>query len=354
MHKRFTSVLPFLPALLVAQAPIRLGNTECDWQRRADAVWGTRVRAFSTQYNTSTWSAQMALGRPDVWPQYGDRHGAWAPRSSSSPSDFLEVMFPAPVLAAELWVFETNGTGAVYAVGAINPDGSLVPLSVATPERMSPAVSQIVVPVEPARMVAGIRVAVSSEAADTYGEVDAVAAVPERACSAGRAFDPAASAMRLPPSAVDTMGFAGVVWANAVAGRTSEGDRDRTAAQALGRPNVFPRHADLPGAWSPESDRSRLEHVVLRFPPTSAREILIYETYGVGGVWMVEDMSSGRPAALWADAPRPLSPGEARQLRIVLPKARTISALRVVTSPRAIEAYPMIDAVGLVPAGGTK
>jgi len=352
MHKRIAIIMLFLPAVLRAQAPFRLAAGACDWERRTDVVWASRVRGFSSQYNTSTWSATMALGRPDVWPRYGDIHGAWAPRSGSSPTDFLEVMFPAPVQASELWVFETNGTGAVYAVAAINPDGSVAPLAVATPERLPRAATQIVVPVEPARLVAGVRIGVSSGAADDYGEVDAVAAVAARACSGSGEFSAAASAMRLPPSAVPDPAPAGVVWARSVAERSSEdGSRERAAVQALGVPNVFPRYGDVPGAWAPSSSDSRLESVVLRFAPTSTREILVYETYGVGGVWMVEDMSTGRPVAIWADAPGPVTPVEARQLRIVLPRPRTISVLRVVSSPRAVEAYPMVDAVGLVPAG---
>jgi len=351
MHKRIAVLALFLPSLLPAQAPFRLVAGGCDWERRTDVVWAARVRGFSTQYNTSTWSAMQALGRPDVWPRYGDLHGAWAPRSGSSPTDFLEVMFPAPVQTAELWVFETNGTGAVYAVSAINPDGSVAPLAVASPERLPRAATQIVVPVEPARLVAGVRIGVSSGAADDYGEIDAAGAVPARVCGGSGEFSAAASGMRLPPGAVGDSAPAGVVWARSVAERSSE-DRssDRAAQQAVGPPNVFPRYADMPGAWAPASDESRQEFVVLRFPPTPTREILIYETYGVGGVWMVEDMSTGRPVAIWADAPAPVAPGEARQLRIVLPRPRTISALRVVSSPRAVNGFPMIDAVGLVPA----
>ena len=351
MHWRVVTLALLLPAVLPAQTPIRLPPGGCAWEARTDAVWGASVRGFSSQYNTSSWAATQALGTPNVWPRYGDLTGAWAPSSAANLADYLEIMFPQPVTANEVWVFETNGAGGVYAVGAINPDGSVAPLAVATPERLPRAATQIVVPVEPARLVAGVRIGVSSGAADDYGEVDAVAAVPARACSGSGEFSAAASAMRLPPSAVPDPAPAGVVWARDVAERSSEGDaRDRAAVQALGAPNVFPRYADMPGAWAPSSSDSRLESVVLRFPPTAAREILVYETYGVGGVWMVQDMSTGRPVAIWADAPGPVTPVEARQLRIVLPRPRTISALRVVSSPRVVDAYPMVDAVGLVPA----
>jgi hypothetical protein len=64
----------------------------------------------------------------------------------------------------------------------------------------------------------------------------------------------------------------------------------------------------------------------------------------------VEDLTSGSPVAVWADAPTRVGPGEPRVLRIVLPQPRTISALRVVSAPRAVQAYPEVDAEGLVPA----
>jgi hypothetical protein len=168
--------------------------------------------------------------------------------------------------------------------------------------------------VEPARVIAGVRVALSSSAADTYGEIDAVGAL--------------ASWMRLPPSAAGEPTVTGAVWAREVVRRSSQDSRDRAATQALGAPNVYPRYGDLPGAWAPSSNDAKVESIELRFPPTATREIHVYETYGVGGVWMVEDLTSGSPVAVWADAPTRVGPGEPRVLRIVLPQPRTIAMLR--------------------------
>jgi len=338
------------PGLLAAQAPLRVSAGGCDWQRRSDAVWASAVRGFSSQYNTSTWAASQALGQPDVWPSYGDLPGAWAPSSASNLADFLEVLFPQPVTAAELWVFETNGAGGVYAVAAINLDGSTTPLAVSTPAQLATRAQQIVVPVEPARQMLGVRIATSSAVADTYGEVDAVAALPARACSAGP-FTPAAVGLRFAPSALPAMTPPGAVWAGGVRRFTSQFNASGWAAtQVLGEPNVFPRHGDLTGTWAPSSTNAILDYLVLDFPATWTQEIWVYETYGVGGLWLVEDMTGGSPVALWADAPAPVSTTEARLLRIVLPAPRQISALRVVTSPRAVQRYTELDAVALVPA----
>ncbi len=349
--KPLAALALLVPGLLAAQAPLRVSAGGCDWQSRSDAVWGSSVRSFSSQYNTSSWAASQALGPPNVWPRYGDLVGAWAPSSPSNLADFIEVMFPQPVLASELWVFETNGAGGVYAVAAINLDGSTTPLAVSTPARLADQAQQIVVPVEPARTVLGVRIATSSAVADTYGEVDAVAALPTRACSAGP-FTPAAVGLRFAPSALPAMTPPGAVWAGGVRRFTTQYSTSGWAAtQALGEPNVFPRHGDLTGTWAPSSTSAILDFLVLEFPPTWTQEIWVYETYGVGGLWLVEDMTSGSPVAVWADAPGPVSTTEARLLRIVLPAPRQISALRLVTSPRAVQRYTELDAVALVPAG---
>lgn len=349
MRTRLLVLVLASPIALAAQAPLRLAEGACDWKDRADAVWGSAVRSYSSQFDANRWAATQALGKPDVWPRYGDLPGAWAPGSAMNLADQLEIVFPAPVMTNELWVFETNGAGGVYAVSAIAPDGAIQPLAVATPAQLKAGATQIVVPVEPARLVAGIRINTSSAVADTYGEIDAVAAVPERVCSAGTEVRVAATATRLPPDSVPAVP-AGVVWANGIMRQSSEFDpKGWGASDALGEPNVFPRFGDIPGAWAPAKSTSIVEFLVLQFPSTPTQDIVVYETFGVGGLWLIEDMSGGTPVALWADTPGVASSGQARQLRIHLPQPRTISALRIVTAPAAVRAYPEIDAVGLVP-----
>jgi len=350
--RRFLLAALLVPTPLVAQAPIRLPAGACNWQSRADAVWGAAIRSYSSQYDASSWAATQALGLPDVWPRYGDIPGAWAPSSPTNLADYFEVTFPQPLIAGEVWVFETNGAGGVYAVSAINLDGSTTPLAVSTPARLDEHAAQLVVPVEPPRAIAGVRIATSSAVADTYSEVDAVAALPARMCSAGQLFLPAAAGLRMAPGTLASPLPPGAVWASGVARFTSQYSTSGWAAtQALGPPDVFPQHGDLTGTWAPATTTAIQDFLVVQFAPTMAQEIWIYETYGVGGLWLVEDMSSGTPVALWADAPGPASLTEARLLRITLPQPRSISALRLVTSPRAVQRFTEIDAVALGPAG---
>ncbi len=118
----------------------------------------------------------------------------------------------------------------------------------------------------------------------------------------------------------------------------------------LGAPNVFPQWGDLPGTWAPASASSPEEAVVLQFSSTATRQILVFETYGVGGLHQVYDVSGGAPVLLWAGTPGPAI-AEARVLAITLQQPRQIAALRLVTSPAAVAEYTEIDAVALVPSG---
>lgn len=331
-----------MPAALSAQAPIRLSAGACQWQSRNDAAWGHSVRAFSTQYDTEDWAATQILGQPNVFPRYGDIPGTWGSSSTANLSDYVEVMFERPVMAGEIWVFETLGMGSVYMVSAINPDGSVTPIAAATPRMMGSEAAHIVVPVEPARQIAGVRFAASSALTETFAEVDAVAAVPDRMCSRGQTFLQAGSGVRMPPSAVPLPAPANAVWATAVTRYSSQRNTSgNAAAQAIGAPDGR--------AWEPGTTDAALDLVVLQFPPTLSSEIWIYESSGAGGVWLVEDDAGSDLVALWAETPSRAA-SESGVLRITLPRPRQLNRLRLMTSPQAVSAFTAIDAVALVPA----
>jgi hypothetical protein len=121
------------------------------------------------------------------------------------------------------------------------------------------------------------------------------------------------------------------------------------ASRAVGFPDVYPRHGDIPGAWAASSTSNQRDELVLQFTGALTQEIWVFETYGVGGLFEVDDLSSGAIVPLWTGVPGPASSDEARVLRITLPVARPITALRLVVSPVSVGAYPEIDAVALVP-----
>ncbi len=77
--------------------------------------WANSVVDFSSQYGTSSWSAQQAVGAPNVF-AYGDQRTAWAPRPRNGTTEFITVGFETPVYADGVTVRETYGNGFVTKV----------------------------------------------------------------------------------------------------------------------------------------------------------------------------------------------------------------------------------------------
>ena len=76
--------------------------------------WASKARA-SSQYSSSGWSAQQAIGEPNT-SQCGDNNTAWAPESRGSGPEWLELSFDTPVYVTQLRVYETYNSGCIYKV----------------------------------------------------------------------------------------------------------------------------------------------------------------------------------------------------------------------------------------------
>lgn len=141
----------------------------------------------------------------------------------------------------------------------------------------------------------------------------------------------------------------GVSFATGVIGYSSQySDKGWAAADAVGFPNVYPRFGDLTGTWAPARTSSARDVLSLSFNGARTREFWIFETFGVGGLYEVYDISDGTPVLLWRGVPGPAA-SSARVLRITLAEAREIRGLQLVVSPSSVGAYPEIDAVAIVP-----
>jgi hypothetical protein len=153
---------------------------------------------------------------------------------------------------------------------------------------------------------------------------------------------------------VDGAGLAAArtLWASAVGSYSSQYSDTRNAASSVGGPpDVFPSYGDMPGGWAPlEQDRGE-EHIEVRFPtPTSARSIVILETFHPGALARVEDISDGQaPTILW-EGNALTTTEQARVLSLDLPSPRVIGALRIVLDTTRRAGWNEIDAVGLLPA----
>eukprot|EP00105_Crassostrea_gigas_P025813 XP_011446503.1 PREDICTED: F-box/LRR-repeat protein 4-like [Crassostrea gigas] len=82
-------------------------------------LWASEVTKFSTQYNTGSYSAKQILGRPNVYPRYGDISGTWTQAASERDRvHFIEVKFPRKIFIAKVNIYETFHAGAVVKISA--------------------------------------------------------------------------------------------------------------------------------------------------------------------------------------------------------------------------------------------
>lgn len=87
--------------------------------------WATTASA-SSRYNDvadgGVYSPQQATGRPDI-EHAGDNANAWAPRTSDSGIEWLQLGFGKPVHATEVRVRQNAGPGAIIKIELIDDQG---------------------------------------------------------------------------------------------------------------------------------------------------------------------------------------------------------------------------------------
>ena len=80
------------------------------------------VISFSSEYSSSSWHASQTLGHFDVYPCYGDLSGAWTSASSGSQREFIELYFNNAAPIDSIYIYETDGPGAIDTVFVKNPE----------------------------------------------------------------------------------------------------------------------------------------------------------------------------------------------------------------------------------------
>jgi hypothetical protein len=152
--------------------------------------WASSVRAVSSEYTTTSWSAQQVLGPPNVYPASGDNANAWASLEADGRSEFIEVGFAQPTSMRELQIFETYNPGAIASVETIDVLGrhvTLIPCGGtfttgachATQLRPAATAAQITkVPLACGAPITAVRVTLASAAVPGWNEIDAIGGVP--------------------------------------------------------------------------------------------------------------------------------------------------------------------------------
>jgi hypothetical protein len=135
-------------------------------------VFGIKATA-SSSYGRG-YMPEDALGKPNIFPRYGDQKGAWTCKSKTSKSDWLEVEFP-PTMATHLIVYETERAGAITKVVV---QGRVVFQGKALGKRFGGREGQaFIVTFATSQVVSRVRIFVDASAVGGWPEIDSMALV---------------------------------------------------------------------------------------------------------------------------------------------------------------------------------
>jgi hypothetical protein len=360
------------------------------------AIWPTGASASST-YGGS-WSPSALVGPPKVFPRYGDIGGAWAPSSSSSRVEWIELQYSNDLPVTGVRVYETHKAGNVYAI--VDHSGADELLFAGDVDPRGDA-SVLEVTFDAPRVIRRLRVYLSNSSGG-FTEIDTVALL---------ARDPLPLQARQhvpPPTSAPSFGglmagilaltmlvVAGVLvivssgdtessellsaptttlpgttilmgteplqaiylrnprWAQAVVDfSTQYGTNASAATQALSAPDVYPAAGDIPQAWAPQSADRGIEHITLFFgQPQLTRAVFWLETYNPGAVVRVDDLSDpANPVTLFAGVDPTRGAGRpAMAVEVQLPAPRPIHTVRLYLDTSVVAGWNEIDAVALIP-----
>ncbi len=158
-------------------------STLCDGDSVVIAVDSTSNRrfassviSFSSEYDTLNWSANQALGAPDLYPTYGDISLAWASLLEDEPIEFIELGFNNAAPINFIDIYETFGAGAIEAVYVKDSFGVYQNVYSAIAS-VQPAVARILHITFPttAFNVSSVFIVLNSAAVPGWNEIDAVA-----------------------------------------------------------------------------------------------------------------------------------------------------------------------------------
>ena len=143
-----------------------------------------------------------------------------------------------------------------------------------------------------------------------------------------------------------------VQWASKVVDKSSQySDKQYSADQALGAPNVLPAFRESPCAWSPFKKGSRLdEYLHLEYKsPMRIKQVAVAESYAPGAVSRIYlyDTQGKEYQVYQNDSPRPLAePG--RMLTVTFPlTSYMVKQVKVVLNTLEMTTWNHIDAVGI-------
>ncbi|XP_062566002.1 F-box/LRR-repeat protein 4-like, partial [Saccostrea cucullata] len=143
--------------------------------------WASEVTGFSSQYNTGGFSAKQILGKPNVYPRYGDSSGTWTQASGQlNENQFIQVRFPEKVWLTEVNIYETYNAGTVKRILARDKENQWMEIFkvfrvhlIRKARKFSPKLKKVNFPVNE------LRIEVDCSVSPSWVEIDAVEIVGE-------------------------------------------------------------------------------------------------------------------------------------------------------------------------------
>lgn len=143
-----------------------------------------------------------------------------------------------------------------------------------------------------------------------------------------------------------------VRWATRIISKSSQYDAvDYGAIQALGKPDVYPDHADDDLAWASLNEDSEREHIELEYDaPIQVQTVAIYETYNPGAIDMVSlrNLVTQEWEEVWIGTPSTAAK-ESRIFFVTFPKTSyLVDGVRIDLASSVVSGWNEIDAVAIV------
>ena len=137
--------------------------------------WASKVLDFSSELTHAQYSAQQALGKPNVMPAGGDNPNAWMPDKPNR-KEFLKLGFDKPMSIKQIAIAESYNPSALYRVLVYDEAGKEYELSTFNPMAIPMKGRMMNFFLEPTPYkVAAIRLEFDGAATPDYYAIDAVA-----------------------------------------------------------------------------------------------------------------------------------------------------------------------------------
>jgi OOP family OmpA-OmpF porin len=137
--------------------------------------WASKVVEFSSELTPVQYSAQQALGKPNVLPAGGQSPNAWAPDKPKR-KEFLKLGFSNPISIRQIAIAESHNPSAIFRVLAYDEAGKEYVINTLNPKAIPLKGRMLNLFMEPTPYkVAAVKIEFDGAALPDYFGIDAVA-----------------------------------------------------------------------------------------------------------------------------------------------------------------------------------